>query len=146
MPAIKSSRPFLSPETDLQYLRTESLHKYHMVLAPAANKLILSTTVPALVGQAVAAVAGLAYLDARLNVRQDIDFLLSRSSALAGLMKAGKNQLSVSFHLQCFHDSSIWLELAVSACSNICSAAIVKLGHTPFDVETAPTKKRNTRT
>lgn len=42
-------------------------------------------------GQAAAALAGLAYLNARLNIRQDMGFLLSRRAALAGLMKAGKN-------------------------------------------------------
>ena len=41
-------------------------------------------------GPAAAAVAGLAYLDARLNLRQDINFLLSRRVAFAELMKASK--------------------------------------------------------
>lgn len=52
----------------------------------------MSTTVPALVGQAAAAVAGLAYLDARLSLRQDIHFLLSRSTAFAELAKVGKKR------------------------------------------------------
>lgn len=48
-------------------------------------------TVPAaLVGKAAAAVAGLAYLNARFSIGQDLDFLLGRRAAFAALTKTGK--------------------------------------------------------
>jgi acyl-CoA synthetase (AMP-forming)/AMP-acid ligase II len=48
-------------------------------------------TVPAaLVGKAAAAVAGLAYLDARFSIGQDLSFLLGRRAAFAALTNAGE--------------------------------------------------------
>lgn len=51
-----------------------------------------SPTVPAaLVGKAAAAVAGLAYLNARFSIGQDLDYLLGRRAAFSALMKTGKD-------------------------------------------------------
>ncbi|KUI61101.1 Isopenicillin N epimerase component 1 [Cytospora mali] len=58
------------------------------------------SSIGALLVQAAAAVAGLAYLDARLNLRQDIDFLLSRRVAFAGLMAAGTSDGRISIYYQ----------------------------------------------
>lgn len=44
----------------------------------------------ALVGKAAAAVAGLAYLNARFSIGQDLDFLLGRRAAFSALMKTGE--------------------------------------------------------
>ena len=49
-----------------------------------------STVPAALVGKAAAAVAGLAYLNARFSIGQDINFLLGRRAAFAALTKTGE--------------------------------------------------------
>lgn len=52
-------------------------------------------TVPAaLVGKAAAAVAGLAYLNARFSFGQDLNFLLSRRAAFSELAKTGKDLMT----------------------------------------------------
>ncbi|KAL1880138.1 hypothetical protein Daus18300_001501 [Diaporthe australafricana] len=57
--------------------------------------------VPALVGQAAAAVAGLAYLNARFSIGQDINFLLGRRAAFAALTKtASKGRLSIYYYFE----------------------------------------------
>lgn len=53
---------------------------------------MLPSTVPAaLVGKAAAAVAGLAYLNARFSIGQDLNFLLGRRAAFAALTKTGED-------------------------------------------------------
>lgn len=49
-----------------------------------------STVPAALVGKAAAAVAGLAYLNARFSIGQDLNFLLGRRAAFSALMKTGE--------------------------------------------------------
>ncbi|KAG8157118.1 hypothetical protein KVR01_013108 [Diaporthe batatas] len=57
----------------------------------------------ALVGKAAAAVAGLAYLNARFSIGQDLSFLLSRRAAFAELAKTvPKGRLSIYY---CFEDA-----------------------------------------
>lgn len=49
-----------------------------------------STVSAALAGKAAAAVAGLAYLNARFSIGQDLNFLLGRRAAFAALTKTGE--------------------------------------------------------
>ncbi|KAK7733043.1 hypothetical protein SLS53_008372 [Cytospora paraplurivora] len=56
------------------------------------------SSVPVLVGQAAAAVAGIAYLNARFSLRQDLEFLLGRGYVLAQLMKAASTGRISLYH------------------------------------------------
>ncbi|KAG6365782.1 hypothetical protein INS49_007393 [Diaporthe citri] len=61
----------------------------------------MSLVSAALVGQAAAAVAGLAYLNARFSIGQDLNFLLSRRAAYSALMKtASKGRLSIYYYFE----------------------------------------------
>ncbi|POS74399.1 fatty acid transporter protein [Diaporthe helianthi] len=61
----------------------------------------MSSIPAALVGKAVAAVAGLAYLNARFSIGKDLNFLLSRSAALSELSKtAAKDRLSIYYYFE----------------------------------------------
>lgn len=61
----------------------------------------MSLVPAALVGKAAAAVAGLAYLNARFSVGQDLKFLLSRRAAFSELTKtASKGRLSIYYYFE----------------------------------------------